>query len=105
MVPEKGRFRASLAVYHVHTWGKCDFGTKLLTKAIPVALTMIAVMLGFGCLSAYFWKEKGVAEAQVAALQQQQAERKATQDWLNKGYFDLKRDNPKAVQKYFPSPL
>ncbi len=73
--------------------------------SIPVALTMIAVMLGFGCLSAYFWKEKGVAEAQVAALQQQQVERKATQDWLNKGYFDLKRDNPKAVQKYFPSPL
>ena len=23
-------------------------------------------------------------------------------DWLSKGYLDLKRDNPKAGQKYFP---
>ncbi len=33
LVPEKGRFRALLAIYHLHTVGKCDFWTKLLTKA------------------------------------------------------------------------
>ena len=33
VVPEKGRFRASMAVFYVHLWAKCDFCTKLLTKA------------------------------------------------------------------------
>jgi type II secretory pathway pseudopilin PulG len=69
--------------------------------SIPVALTMISIVLAFFTFSVYSWKEKGAAEAQ-AALLQQQAERKANQDWLAKGYLDLKRDNPKAAQKYFP---
>jgi hypothetical protein len=54
------------------------------------------------CLSTYLWKEKGVAEAQAATLQQQRAEGQANLDWLSKGYLDLKRDNPKAASKYFP---
>lgn len=70
--------------------------------SVPVAMSMITVMLLFVCLSAYFWKEMGIAEAQAAAMQQQLVERKATQDWLSKGYLDLKRDNPKAANKYFP---
>jgi len=70
--------------------------------SIPVALSMMAIVLVFFTFSAYSWKEKGAAEARAELLQQQQAERKATYDWLSKGYVDLKRDNPKAAQKYFP---
>ena len=33
LVFEKGRFRASLAIFHLYAWAKCDFWTKLLTKA------------------------------------------------------------------------
>jgi uncharacterized membrane protein (Fun14 family) len=67
-----------------------------------LAVGVIVLLLGLICLSTYLWKERGVAEAQVATLQQQQARQKASLDWLSKGYFDLKRDNPKAVKKYFP---
>ena len=70
-----------------------------------LAMGVLTLLLGLVCLSAYLWKEKGIAEAQGVTLQQQQARQKASLDWLSKGYFDLKRDNPKAVQKYFPSPL
>lgn len=70
--------------------------------SIPVALSMMGIVLTFFTFSAYSWKEKGAAEAKAELLQQQQAERKATYDWLSKGYLDLKRDNPKAAQKYFP---
>lgn len=70
--------------------------------SIPVALSMMAIVLGFFTFSAYSWKEKGAAEAKAELLQQQQVERKATYDWLSKGYLDLKRDNPKAAQRYFP---
>ncbi len=69
-----------------------------------LAMGVLTLLLGLVCLSTYLWKEKGIAEAQVVTLQQQ-ARQKASLDWLSKGYFDLKRDNPKAVQKYFPSPL
>jgi hypothetical protein len=69
--------------------------------SIPVALSMMGIVLAFFTFSAYSWKEKGAAEAKAELLQQQQAERKATYDWLSKGYLDLKRDNPKAAQKYF----
>lgn len=70
--------------------------------SVPVALSMIGIVLLFFTFSAYSWKEKGAAEAKAELLQQQQAERKATYDWLSKGYLDLKRDNSKAAQKYFP---
>jgi hypothetical protein len=63
---------------------------------------VITLLLGMICVSGYLWKEKGIAEAQVATQQQQQAQQKATLDWLSKGYLDLKRDNPKATKKYFP---
>lgn len=53
-------------------------------------------------LSTYLWKEKAAAEAQVAQLQQEQAQKKRALEWLTKGYWDLKRDNPKVVKKYFP---
>jgi hypothetical protein len=69
--------------------------------SIPVAMSMMGIVLAFFSFSAYSWKEKGAAEAKAEMLQQQQAERKATYDWLSKGYLDLKRDNPKAAQKYF----
>ena len=70
-----------------------------------LAMGVLTLLLGLVCLSTYLWKEKGVVETRAATLQQQQAEQRANLDWLSKGYFDLKRDNPKAVQKYFPSPL
>jgi len=70
--------------------------------SVPVALSMITVMLGFVCLSAYFWKEKGIAEAETVRLQQHDAQREADLNWLSQGYVDLKRDNPKAAKKYFP---
>jgi hypothetical protein len=70
--------------------------------SIPVALSMGGIVLAFFTFSAYSWKEKGAAEAKAELLQQQQAERKATYDWLSRGYLDLKRDNPKAALKYFP---
>jgi hypothetical protein len=70
--------------------------------SIPVALSMMVIVLGFFTFSAYSWKEKGAAEAKAELLQQQQAERKATYDWLSNGYLNLKRDNLKAAQKYFP---
>jgi hypothetical protein len=67
-----------------------------------LAMGVITLVLSLICLSFYSWQEKGIAEAQAAMLQQQQAQQKATLEWLSKGYVDLKRDNPKAVQKYFP---
>lgn len=70
--------------------------------SMRLALGVIALLLGLICLSTYLWKERGVAEAQAAMFQQQQAQQKANLDWLSKGYLDLKRDNPKAVKKYFP---
>jgi hypothetical protein len=69
--------------------------------SIPIALSTIAVMLSFVCLSAYFWKEQGIAEAEVARLQQHDMQREANLNWLAKGYLNLKRDNPKAAKKYF----
>jgi len=70
--------------------------------SIPVALLMMGIVLVFFTFSAYSWKEKGAAEAKAELLQQQQAERKATYDWLSKGYLGLKWDNPKVAKKYFP---
>jgi hypothetical protein len=70
--------------------------------SVPVALSMLMIMLGFFTFSAYSWKEKGAAEAKAELLQQQQAERKATYDWLSKGYLALKQDDPKVAKKYFP---
>jgi hypothetical protein len=60
------------------------------------------MLLGFFAWSGYAWKEKGAAEAKTALLQQQLAQKQATLKWLNDGYVDLKQDNPKAAQKYFP---
>jgi len=67
-----------------------------------LALGVITLVLSLVCLSFYAWKQKDIAEAQVVLIQQQQAEQKTTLDWLTKGYWALKRDNPKAVKKYFP---
>ena len=60
------------------------------------------ILLGFFAWSGYAWKEKGAAEAKTELLQQQLAQKQATMKWLNDGYVDLKQDNPKAAQKYFP---
>lgn len=60
------------------------------------------ILLGFFAWSGYAWKEKGAAEAKMELLQQQLAQKQATMKWLNDGYVDLKQDNPKAAQKYFP---
>jgi hypothetical protein len=70
--------------------------------SMRLAFATLVFVLGLVCLSAYLWKEKGVAEAQAATLQQQRAEGQANLDWLSKGLLDLKRDNPKAASKYFP---
>jgi hypothetical protein len=60
------------------------------------------MLLIFFALSGYAWKEKGSAEAKAALLEQQLTQKQATMKWLNDGYVDLKQDNPKAAQKYFP---
>ena len=65
-------------------------------------LVVSFILLGFFAWSGYAWKEKGAAEAKTELLQQQLAQKQATMKWLNDGYVDLKQDNPKAAQKYFP---
>ncbi len=60
------------------------------------------MLLIFFTFSGYAWKEKGAAEAKAELLQQQLTQKQATMKWLNDGYVDLKQDNPKAAQKYFP---
>lgn len=70
--------------------------------SIPVALSMMGIVLAFFTFSAYSWKEKGAAEAKAELLQQQLAQNQATLNWLTRGYVDLKQANPKAAQKYFP---
>jgi hypothetical protein len=67
-----------------------------------LGLGVIALLLALVSLSTYLWQQKAAAEAQVVELQQEQAKKKSALDWLTKGYWDLKRDNPKVVQKYFP---
>ena len=68
----------------------------------PSAVLVVSfILLIFFTFSAYSWKEKGAAEAKAEMLQQQQTERKATYDWLSKGYLNLKHDNPKVAKKYF----
>ncbi|SDZ02177.1 hypothetical protein [Hymenobacter psychrophilus] len=70
--------------------------------SVRLALGMLVFVLGLICLTTYQWKERGLAEARAAGIEQQQAQQKANLNWLSKGYLDLKRDNPKAAQKYFP---
>jgi hypothetical protein len=70
--------------------------------SVRLALGVITLLLALVSLSTYLWNQKAAAEAQVVLLQQEQAKKKGALDWLTKGYWDLKRDNPKAVQKYFP---
>jgi hypothetical protein len=70
--------------------------------SVPVAMSIITVMLSFACLSAYLWKEKGIAEAEIVRLQQQATQREASLNWLSQGYLDLKKVNSKAADKYFP---
>jgi hypothetical protein len=60
------------------------------------------MLLIFFAFSGYAWKEKGAAEVKAELLQQQLTQKQATMKWLNDGYVDLKQDNPKAAQKYFP---
>ncbi len=67
-----------------------------------LALGVVVAFLSLICLSFYLWNQKAAAEAQVVMLQQEQAKKKTAMNWLTKGYWDLKRDNPKAVKKYFP---
>lgn len=45
LVPEKGRFHAFPAVFHVRTWAKCDFRTKLLTEAHYLAQLLAGLLL------------------------------------------------------------
>lgn len=69
---------------------------------VRLGVGVVALLLMLTSLSTYLWKEKAAAEAQVAQLQQEQAQKKRALEWLTKGYWDLKRDNPKVVKKYFP---
>lgn len=69
---------------------------------VRLGVGVVALLLMLTSLSTYLWKEKAAAEAQVAQLQQEQAQKKWALEWLTKGYWDLKRDNPKVVKKYFP---
>lgn len=70
--------------------------------SLPAFMVVSFILLGFFAWSGYAWKEKGAAEAKTELLQQQLAQKQATLGWLTKGYVDLKQDNPKAAQKYFP---
>lgn len=74
-------------------WG---FTSEWLARGVTV---FVAALF---CLAAYQWKERGEAETRAVGLEQQQAQQQAKLNWLNKGYSDLKRDNPKMAQKYFP---
>jgi hypothetical protein len=65
-------------------------------------LVMMLIWVGFMAFTIYSWKEMGAAEAKAELLQQQLTQKQATMKWLNDGYVDLKQDNPKAAQKYFP---
>jgi hypothetical protein len=65
-------------------------------------LVMMLIWVGFMAFTIYSWKEMGAAEEKAALLQQQLTQKQATMKWLNDGYVDLKQDNPKAAQKYFP---
>jgi hypothetical protein len=65
-------------------------------------LVMMLIWVGFMAFTIYSWKEMGATEAKAALLQQQLTQKQATMKWLNDGYVDLKQDNPKAAQKYFP---
>lgn len=91
---------------------------KQVIDQIPRSVPLTDKVLGFTSLAAfmvvsfmlliffawggYAWKEKGAAEERAAQLQQQLTQKQATMKWLNDGYVDLKQDNPKAAQKYFP---
>ena len=65
-------------------------------------LVMMLLWVGFMAFTIYSWKEMGAAEEKAELLQQQLTQKQATLKWLNDGYVDLKQDNPKAAQKYFP---
>jgi hypothetical protein len=65
-------------------------------------MVVFFMLLIFFTFSGYAWKEKGGAEEKAELLQQQLTQKQATMKWLNDGYVDLKQDNPKAAQKYFP---
>lgn len=65
-------------------------------------LVMMLIWVGFMAFTIYSWKEMGAAEEKAELLQQQLTQKQATMKWLNDGYVDLKQDNPKAAQKYFP---
>jgi hypothetical protein len=65
-------------------------------------LVMMLIWVGFMAFTIYSWKEMGAAEEKTKQLQQQLTQKQATMKWLNDGYVDLKQDNPKAAQKYFP---
>jgi hypothetical protein len=65
-------------------------------------LVMMLIWMGFMAFTIYSWKEMGAAEEKTKQLQQQLTQKQATMKWLNDGYVDLKQDNPKAAQKYFP---
>ena len=65
-------------------------------------LVMMLIWVGFMAFTIYSWKEMGAAEEKAELLQQQLTQKQATLKWLNDGYVDLKQDNPKATQKYFP---
>ena len=65
-------------------------------------LVMMLLWVGFMAFTIYSWKEMGAAEEKAELLQQQLTQKQVTMKWLNDGYVDLKQDNPKAAQKYFP---
>lgn len=65
-------------------------------------LVMMLIWMGFMAFTIYSWKEMGAAEEKTKQLEQQLTQKQATMKWLNDGYVDLKQDNPKAAQKYFP---
>ena len=47
----QGHFRGSLGVFQVYKWAKCDFWTKLLTKAKIAYPTSLEIRTGFGLAS------------------------------------------------------
>lgn len=66
-----------------------------------LGLGVLTVILALLCLSVYSWKEKAVAEEQVANLQQREAERATQYQWLVEGYLHLEKESPKTARKYF----
>ena len=66
MASKKGRSRACSTIFHPYPWAKCDFWTKLLTKAIKAIIEKAAERAGKN-LGQYLNDDvRGFAQSQIS---------------------------------------